>query len=124
MYAVIESSGKQYRVSLGDTIKIARRDDLEPESSIDFGNVLLLSDGEDNINIGAPHLDGVKVVGKIIEHGREKKIEIIKFRRRKHHMKRQGHRQDYTAVKIISIDDKTLEKTAKKETAKKETKAE
>ncbi|MBN2689883.1 MAG: 50S ribosomal protein L21 [Gammaproteobacteria bacterium] len=106
MYAVIESDGKQYRVELGDVIHVATRD-AEPGASISFDHVLLVADDEDR-KIGTPHVENCAVTAEVVEHGREKKVEIIKFKRRKHHMKRQGHRQDYTAVKITAIGDKKL----------------
>ena len=101
MYAVITSGSKQYRVVEGQTLKLAKIT-AEVGSSIDFNEVLLLANG-DNIQVGKPYIDGRKVVATIVSHGRGKKIQIIKFRRRKHHMKRMGHRQDYTEVKITQI---------------------
>jgi len=101
MYAVIASGGKQYRVTPGQEVSLEK---LEPEAgqTIEFDKVLLVADG-DNINIGAPYLDNAKVAAEVVEHGRGKKIKIIKFKRRKHHMKHQGHRQDFTKVKITDI---------------------
>ena len=101
MYAVIKTGGKQYRVSEGQTLKVEQLP-VEAGQSIDFSEVLMVADG-DNIQIGSPVLSGAKVSGEVVEQGRHKKIEIIKFKRRKHHMKRQGHRQNYTAVKITGI---------------------
>ncbi len=101
MYAVIKTSGKQFRVKEGQTIKIDRLDN-EVGSDVDFTNVLMLVN-DDNVQVGTPLIEGAKVTGTVLEHGRNKKIEIIKFKRRKHHMKKQGHRQNYTAVKITTI---------------------
>ncbi len=98
MYAVIESGGKQYRVAAGDTIKLETLA-AEPGAGVLFDKVLLLADGED-IKVGAPYLEGVTIKGEVLSHGRHKKINILKFQRRKHHMKQMGHRQDYTEVKI------------------------
>jgi len=101
MYAVIKTGGKQYRVSKGQTLKVEQLP-AEAGQSVDFSEVLMIADG-DNIQIGSPVVSGAKVSGEVVEQGRHKKIEILKFKRRKHHMKRQGHRQNYTAVKITDI---------------------
>jgi large subunit ribosomal protein L21 len=101
MYAVIATGGKQYKVTEGQVIKF---ESIEADAGheIEFDQILMLADGE-NITVGAPFLKNVKVKGEIIDHGRHDKIHIIKFRRRKHHMKRMGHRQNYTQVKITGI---------------------
>ena len=101
MYAVIKTGGKQYRVSQGDTLRIEKLDAGEGES-VDFEQVLMVGDGDD-IKIGAPYLDGSRVVARVKSHGRADKVHIIKFKRRKHHMKRMGHRQSYTEVEITGI---------------------
>ena len=101
MYAVIKTGGKQYRVSEGETLRIETLDANEGDS-VDFDQVLMVGDGED-VRIGAPLLEGGKVTATVKAHGRGKKVEIIKFRRRKHHMKRMGHRQNYTEVEITGI---------------------
>ena len=101
MYAVIKTGGKQYRVKEGEVIKL---EELRAEvgSSFQFSDVLMLVDG-DNITCGKPFIANAAVHAEILEHGRHKKIKIIKFRRRKHHMKQMGHRQNYTQVKITAI---------------------
>ncbi|OPX56328.1 LSU ribosomal protein L21P [Oceanospirillum multiglobuliferum] len=101
MYAVIKSGGKQYRVNQGEVIKLEKLE-LETGSSFDFDEVLLVADGDD-VKVGAPLVAGAKVTAEVVSHGRGDKVTIIKFRRRKHHMKRQGHRQWFTEVKITSI---------------------
>ena len=101
MYAVIQTGGKQYRVSEGDTVKIEKLT-AEAGDSVDFEQVLMVVDG-DEVKVGKPYLVGGKVTATVESHGRAKKVKIIKFRRRKHHMKRQGHRQWFTAVKITGI---------------------
>ena len=101
MYAVIKSGGKQYRVKEGQTLKLEKLEVATGET-INFDEVLLTSDGE-NIQVGAPLVAGAKVTAEVIDHGRGDKVTIIKFRRRKHHMKRQGHRQWFTEVKITGI---------------------
>jgi len=101
MYAVIKTGGKQYRVSEGDTLRVETLDASEGDS-VDFDQVLMVGEGAD-VKIGTPLLDGGKVTATVKAHGRAKKIEIIKFRRRKHHMKRMGHRQNFTEVEITAI---------------------
>ncbi|MEN8763224.1 MAG: 50S ribosomal protein L21 [Thiogranum sp.] len=101
MYAVIMTGGKQYRVSEGDKLRVEKLDAAEGES-VDLDQVLMVVDGDD-VKIGTPVLDGGKVTADVKAHGRGDKVNIIKFRRRKHHMKRQGHRQAYTELEITGI---------------------
>lgn len=101
MYAVIASGGKQYRVSEGDTVRLEKLSAGEGDA-IEFDKVLMVGKGAD-VTIGTPYVDGGKVTATVNSHGRGDKVKIIKFRRRKHHMKRAGHRQAYTEVKITSI---------------------
>ncbi|MAL99491.1 50S ribosomal protein L21 [Hydrocarboniclastica marina] len=102
MYAVIVSGGKQHRVREGETLKLEKIE-TETGGAIVFDRVLMVIDGE-NVKVGAPVVDGAKVTAEVVSHGRHDKIRIIKFRRRKHHMKRMGHRQWYTEVKITGIE--------------------
>ncbi|WP_183165920.1 50S ribosomal protein L21 [Azomonas macrocytogenes] len=101
MYAVIVTGGKQYKVAEGEFLKIEKLEVGTGEPVV-FDRVLLIGNGDD-VKIGAPVLDGAKVTAEVVEQGRHDKIRIIKFRRRKHHMKRQGHRQWFTEVKITGI---------------------
>jgi len=101
MYAVIESGGKQYKVTPGKRVRLEKLP-AEPGQSIDFDKILLVGDDAD-CKIGTPYVSGAKVTGTVVEHGRARKIEILKFKRRKHHMKRQGHRQHFTDVEITEI---------------------
>jgi len=101
MYAVFESGGKQHRVEEGEVLRLEKLEVATGET-IDFDKVLMVVDG-DKINIGAPVVGGAKVSAEVVSHGRGEKVKIIKFRRRKHSMKRQGHRQWYTEVKITGI---------------------
>ena len=101
MYAVIVSGGKQYRVMEGETLRVEKLD-AEPGASIEIDEVLLLGDGE-KVTVGTPRVDGAKVSAVVKAHGRADKVRIIKFRRRKHHMKHQGHRQSYTEIEITGI---------------------
>ncbi len=100
MYAVIVSGGKQYRVVEGQTIQVEKIEAGEG-STVEFDKVLMVGPG-DKAKIGAPYLSGM-VKGSIVRHGRGEKIRIIKMKRRKHHMKRMGHRQWFTEVKITAI---------------------
>lgn len=102
MYAIIETGGKQYRVAEGQLLKVEKLD-VEAGQSIDFDRVLVVGEGE-QIRVGAPLVAGAKVIAEVVKHGRLGKIRIIKFRRRKHHMKRQGHRQYFTEVKITKVE--------------------
>jgi large subunit ribosomal protein L21 len=100
MYAVLVTGGKQYRVMQGETLRVEKLD-VEEGKSIDFDNVLMLGDG-DKITLGDA-LKGALISATVKSHGRADKIRIIKFRRRKHHMKQQGHRQHYTEIEITGI---------------------
>jgi len=101
MYAVIQTGGKQYRVAEGDTLKVEKI--LADEgSTVEIDKVLLVADG-DNVRVGRPFIEGGKVTATVKSQGRAKKVHIIKFRRRKHHMKRQGHRQWFTELTITGI---------------------
>ena len=113
MYAVIKSGGKQHRVTEGEVLKLEKIEAATGDT-IQFDEVLLVTDG-DNITIGTPVVEGAAVSAEVLSHGRGDKIRIIKFRRRKHSMTRQGHRQWYTEVKITDI----LASGAKKAPAKK-----
>lgn len=102
MYAVIKTGGKQYKVQAGQTLKVEKLA-LDQGASVEFEEVLMVVDGE-QVKVGSPFLNKAKVTAEVISQGRHKKVKIIKFRRRKHHMKRMGHRQDYTEVKITGIN--------------------
>jgi len=101
MYAVIQTGGKQYRVSEGTTLKVEKLT-VDEGSSFELDKVLMIADGDD-VKIGAPYVDGSKVTATVKSHGRGKKVHIIKFKRRKHHLKRQGHRQSYTEIEVTGI---------------------
>jgi len=102
MYAVIETGGKQYRVNEGDIIRVEKLP-AEVGSDIKFEKVLLVGSGED-VKVGMPLVDGAKVTGKVVEQDRGKKIVVFKMKRRKNYRRKQGHRQDYTGVRIDRID--------------------
>ncbi|AZZ94373.1 MULTISPECIES: 50S ribosomal protein L21 [unclassified Hahella] len=101
MYAVIVSGGKQHRVKEGERLKLEKIE-VETGGVVEFDKVLLVANGDD-VKVGAPVVEGAKVTAEVVAHGRHKKVNIIKFRRRKHHMKRMGHRQWFTEVKITGI---------------------
>ena len=101
MYAVFATGGKQYRAVTGDILKIEKLD-AEKGATVELDQVLMVGEGED-VKVGSPYLKGGKVTATIVEHGRGEKIRILKFKRRKHHMKRMGHRQDFTRIEITGI---------------------
>jgi len=101
MYAVIQTGGKQYKVAEGDVLKIEKLEE-EAGNEISFDSVLLIND-DSGLKVGTPNLDGAKVTATVKSQGRHKKVNIIKFKRRKHQMKKMGHRQYYTEVQITGI---------------------
>lgn len=100
-YAIIETGGKQYRVKVGQRYTFEKLN-AEPGDLVEFDKVMMTADG-DNKQIGAPYLDGCKVMGEVLTQGRDKKIIIFKMRRRKTYRRKQGHRQSITQVKITQI---------------------
>jgi len=102
MYAVIEAGGKQHKVELGQVLEV---DLMQEESGADhfFENVMLYVDG-DNVQIGQPYIENAKVVAEIVEEVKGKKVSILRFRRRKNSMRKIGHRQRYTQIKIKEIN--------------------
>ncbi|AZP12960.1 MULTISPECIES: 50S ribosomal protein L21 [Undibacterium] len=102
MYAVIKTGGKQYKVVAGEKLKVEQIPaDIGSELTID--QVLAMGEG-DTIKVGTPLVAGATVLVKVIDHGRHDKVRIFKMRRRKHYQKRQGHRQNYTELQIVSIN--------------------
>jgi large subunit ribosomal protein L21 len=101
MYAVFKSGGKQHSVSEGQTIRLEKLDVATGEA-IEFDQVLMIANGEE-INIGLPLVAGGVIKAEVVAHGRGEKVKIVKFRRRKHYRKQQGHRQWFTDVKITGI---------------------
>ncbi|BFM50337.1 50S ribosomal protein L21 [Marinomonas sp. THO17] len=102
MFAVIKTGGKQYRVQEGQTLKVEKLA-VEEGGVVEFNDVLLVSNGDD-VKVGAPAVEGAKVTAEVVSHGRGDKVKILKFRRRKHSMKRMGHRQWFTEVKVTGIN--------------------
>jgi large subunit ribosomal protein L21 len=101
MYAVLETGGKQYRVAVGDVIRVEKLE-VAAGDSVNLDKVLMVADG-DNVRIGAPNVSGASVTATVKGHGRADKIRIFKMRRRKHYRKNQGHRQHYTEIEITGI---------------------
>jgi large subunit ribosomal protein L21 len=101
MYAVVATGGKQYKVQEGEILRVEKLAG-DVGSEVAFDQVLLLSDGE-NVTIGQPVLEGATVTGHIVEQGKDKKIIVFKYKRRKRYRRKHGHRQPFTAVKIDKI---------------------
>lgn len=101
MYAVIKTGGKQYRVTSGQKIKVEQIP-ADVGSEITLDQVLMVGEGE-SVNIGTPMVSGAAVKATVVSHGRREKIRIFKMRRRKHSQKSQGHRQNYTELRIDAI---------------------
>jgi large subunit ribosomal protein L21 len=110
MYAVLNSGGKQYKVQQGEVLRVEKISG-DVGSPVIFDRILMFADG-DNVSIGQPVLDGVSVEGHIVEQGKAKKIIVFKYKRRKRFRRKNGHRQEFTAVQIDSIEAKGS--TAKK----------
>ncbi len=102
MYAVIQTGGKQYKVEPGEELRIEKLDGNVGDE-VYFDKVLMLSK-DDKVTIGRPVLDGIKVAAKITRQGRGQKIVVFKYKQRKGYRKKQGHRQDFTGLKITGID--------------------
>ena len=114
MYAIIEACGKQYKVAEGDVVFFEKLD-VEEGKKVTFDKVVLVS-GE-KVQVGAPYVKAVKVEGKVVSHGKGKKIIVYKMKPKKNYRRQQGHRQPYTKVEITSIKTATTKaaKTAEKE---------
>ena len=131
MYAIIESCGRQYKVAEGDVVFFEKLD-AEEGKKVTFDNVVLVSE-DGKVQVGNPYVKGVKVEGKVVAHGKGKKILVYKYKAKKNYRRTQGHRQPYTKVEITKIktaaekeakatETKTAEAKAEKATtAKKET---
>ncbi|MYA37528.1 MAG: 50S ribosomal protein L21 [Gammaproteobacteria bacterium] len=101
MYAVIESGGKQHRVSEGEVLRLEKLE-LEVGTTVTFDKVLMIGEGAE-VKVGQPYVEGSSVEAEVLNQGRGEKIRIVKFNRRKHHRKQMGHRQWFTEVKITGI---------------------
>ena len=116
MYAVIKTGGRQYRVMQGETLRVEKLV-ADVGAAVTFDEVLLVGEG-DSIDVGAPLVAGASVAATVKSHGRDDKIRIIKFRRRKHHQKQMGHRQHYTEVQIGEIHAGKKDGAGEKKAAK------
>ena len=120
MYAIIESCGRQYKVAEGDVVFFEKLD-AEEGKKVTFNDVVLVSE-EGKVQIGNPYVKGVKVEGKVVAHGKGKKIIVFKMKPKKNYRRKQGHRQPYTKVEITSIKTTAKKAEAKTASAKAETK--
>lgn len=102
MYAIVEISGKQYKVSEGDIVFVARLESLELGSSVEFDKVLLISDDK-KVTVGEEYVKGAKVKATVVSHGKDKKIIVYKYKAKKNERKTKGHRQAYTKIQIEKI---------------------
>ena len=112
MYAVIESGGKQHRVEEGEILRLEKLDAAAGDK-LKFDKILLVGEGE-SVKIGKPYVKGSQVTAEVVKEGRGGKIKIVKFHRRKHYKRQQGHRQWFTEVKIIGIKAETKAKAKAK----------
>ena len=113
MYAIIEACGRQYKVEEKTTVFFEKLDEEEGKK-VTFDKVILVSD-DGKVQVGNPYVKGVKVEGKVVSHGRGKKILVFKYKAKKNERKTRGHRQDYTKVEITSIKSTTRKTAAKAE---------
>jgi large subunit ribosomal protein L21 len=101
MYALLDIKGKQYKVETGSRIKTDKIDEVKGHV-VEFDSILMVSD-KDNVRVGSPYVPNVKVKAVIEDHGKDKKVIVFKYKRRKSYRKRNGHRQDFTVLKIEDI---------------------
>ena len=117
MYAIIESCGRQYKVAEGDVVFFEKLE-AEEGKKVTFDKVVLVSDDK-KVEVGAPYVKGVKVEGKVVSHGKAKKILVYKYKAKKNYRRKQGHRQPYTKVEITNIKTAAAKAEEKAETATK-----
>lgn len=103
MQAVVKTGGKQYRVKPGDIISVEKLDGNAGDT-VEFGEILMVSDSEGKVEVGSPLIENAKVTGKILKHKKGDKVTIFKFKRRKGYRRKKGHRQIYTSVEITGIE--------------------
>ena len=123
MYAIIEACGKQYKVAQGDVVFFEKLD-AEEGKKVKFDNVILVSEDNGKIEVGNPYVKGAKVEGKVVSHGKSKKILVYKYKAKKNYRRTQGHRQPYTKVEITAVKTAAEKKATAKTEAKSEVKAE
>ena len=115
MYAIIETCGKQYKVAEGDVVFFEKLD-AEVNKKYVFDKVILVSE-DGKVQVGNPYVKGVKVEGKVVSHGKGKKIIVFKMKPKKNYRRKQGHRQPYTKIEITKIVTATTKSSEKKENA-------
>ena len=103
MYAIVRDGCHQLRVEEGQTLRLAYRGGAEPGQTVDLDQVLLLAEG-DSVTIGAPLVEGAKVTTRVKDHGKDRKIVVYKYKRRKNVAKKQGHRQRYSRIRVTNIE--------------------
>lgn len=103
MYAIMKTGGKQYRVEEGQIIKVEKLA-AEVGSNVEFNEIMLLSSDDNILTVGQPVVQGAKVIGKVIDHGKHKKIVVFKYKAKKRYRKKTGHRQPYTSVLVEKIE--------------------
>jgi len=101
VYAIIRTGGKQYRVQQGDVVRVERLPG-EVGASVTLGDVLLVG-GDGEPKVGGPRVEGASVVGTVVEQGRDAKVRVFKYKKRKHYRRTRGHRQSFTAVRIDAV---------------------
>jgi large subunit ribosomal protein L21 len=119
MYAIIEACGKQYKVTEGDVVFFEKLD-AEEGKKVKFDNIVLVSDENGKVEIGSPFVKGAKVEGKVVSHGKAKKILVYKYKAKKNYRRTQGHRQPYTKVEITAVKTAAERKPRATATAKAE----
>jgi large subunit ribosomal protein L21 len=102
MYAIVKTGGKQYRVTEGYTLAVEKLD-ADVDSNIEITDVLMVND-DSGLKVGAPFVEGAKVVATIVSHGKNKKINGFTYKPKKNEHRRYGHRQQHTKIKIVSIE--------------------
>ena len=113
MYAIIEACGRQYKVAEGDVVFFEKLD-TEEGKKVTFSDVVLVADG-DKVEVGSPFVKGAKVEGKVVSHGKGKKIVVFKYKPKKNYRRKQGHRQPYTKVEITAVKVAAAKKATKAE---------
>lgn len=102
MYAVIETGGKQHKVTEGEVLRIDKLN-AEPGAEVVFDKVMLVKTDDEALKVGQPYVDNASVTAEVLEQGKAKKIIVFKYKRKKNYQRKQGHRQQYTAIKIKAI---------------------
>ncbi|MGB4588695.1 MAG: 50S ribosomal protein L21 [Clostridiaceae bacterium] len=103
MYAILNTGGKQYKVSVGEILKVEKLT-ADVDTTVEFSEVLAVANDEGKLTIGTPIVEGAKITAKVIGHGKAKKIVVFKFKAKKDYRKKQGHRQAFTKILIESIE--------------------